>query len=77
VSARSKDWKLIFEKLFYEDRTEDFCELFNLARDPDELHNVARENIEVVNKMHKAIDQWLEDIGAESVISRLRQGSPQ
>jgi len=60
VSAiRSGDWKLLE---YYED---EHVELYNLASDPREMHNVAEDNPEQVSRLRDALHRWCRDVRAQ------------
>ena len=52
------DWKLI------EWFDSDTVELFNLANDPVEKHNVAADSLEVVERLQQTLHAWQSDVGA-------------
>lgn len=55
---RSKDWKLIF---YHEDGR---CELYNLASDIGEQHDLAAANPEKTAELKKRLDAWLTETNA-------------
>lgn len=56
--VRSQDWKLIF---YHEDQR---YELYNLADDIGEQHDIAQQYPEVVDDLKKKLSEWLADTGA-------------
>ena len=57
-AVRRGDWKLI---RFYEDGRE---ELYNLADDVAEMHDLASTHKETVNELSGALDAWLAQVNA-------------
>jgi arylsulfatase A-like enzyme len=59
AAIRQGDWKLIhwMEK--------DEIELFNLAEDISEQHNVAAQHPEIVSRLRNELSAWQKDVGAE------------
>lgn len=70
VSARSKQWKLIVERVSSPSGPQDSAELYDLQRDPEELANVAEGNPEVLKTMKAAIKGWLRSIGSDRILPR-------
>lgn len=58
-SIRQGRWKLLH---YYED---DRVELYNLAQDEEEQHDLAKSNPQQAEKLLKALNQWREDVGAQ------------
>jgi len=58
-SVREGDWKLIEN---YEDGN---LELYNLANDPGERHDLAAEQPERASEMRAKLDAWRTDVGAQ------------
>ena len=62
--ARIDDWKLI---RFYETDRE---ELYNLAQDPSESHDLAATNANKRRQLATRLDAWLREINAQMPVSR-------
>ena len=58
-AVRSGDWKLI---RFYE---EEISELYNLAEDPGEAHNLVMSNPEKAMELEEKLDRWLTEVNAQ------------
>ena len=56
---RQENWKLIH---YYEDGKN---ELYNLTKDSEELNDVAKNNLKVVEKLNKTLFDYLEEVGAQ------------
>jgi uncharacterized sulfatase len=56
LAMRDGDWKLLVK------RDGSNAELFNLAKDPDEKHNLAERQAERVKKMSEAVIAWDKEI---------------
>ena len=50
-------------KLIYHHGTTN-VELYNLAEDVNEQHDLSKTNVKVTEDMHKKLQKWLEDTGA-------------
>jgi arylsulfatase A-like enzyme len=61
-AIRLGDWKLI--RFFGEDRDRDRLELYNLADDIGEDHNVVLEQPAIRNDLAARLDRWSRDVGA-------------
>lgn len=59
-SVRTKKWKLIHEIKFSEEAIieEETYELYDLKNDPDELYNLTEEQLLVVKKLKKVLEDW-------------------
>ncbi len=68
-SIRWKDWKLIY---YYDNGR---CELFNVAKDIAEQHNLANEHPDIRNELAEKIRAYLQDVGAQFPIDK-RTGQP-
>ncbi len=75
-TVRSERWKLIS----YPGVSRDYLELYDLASDPAELHNLAEQQTEVRDELLAILDDWLEDSQPSpapevdpEVLERLRQ----
>jgi arylsulfatase A-like enzyme len=71
LAARSRDWKLIFERVMLSPGPHDTVELYDVRSDPDELRNVAQQQQATVEQMKHALRAWLRDIKAEQVVPNL------
>jgi arylsulfatase A-like enzyme len=54
-SVSSQDWKLI-RNLWTDEQ-----QLFSLKQDPGELHNVAKENPQIVSNLSAKLDEWFKE----------------
>jgi arylsulfatase A-like enzyme len=63
-SVRSKEWKLIFERIRFSVGPQETFELYDLKKDPEELEDIARTKPEVVTKLKQVLLEWLDDIKA-------------
>ncbi|MCA9216069.1 MAG: sulfatase [Planctomycetales bacterium] len=63
-AIRSGDWKLVH---YYED---DRRELYNLATDPSEKHDISAEHSRETAEMYRRLEQWRKDIGANLPTAR-------
>lgn len=58
--VRTKDWKLIYQTTTGEDSiSSNSVELFNIARDKEELNNLADKRLDVLQDMQSRLDKWL------------------
>jgi arylsulfatase len=71
VSARSQKWKLIAERVSLVPGPQDSFELYDLAKDPEELRNVAAQNPEALKELKTAINNWSQEIKAERFVPQL------
>jgi arylsulfatase A-like enzyme len=71
VSARSREWKLIVERVSPPSGAQESLELYDLQRDPEELTNVASRNPETLTKMKDALKMWLQGIDAARLLPGL------
>jgi arylsulfatase A-like enzyme len=71
TSVRSREWKLIYEKLFYTDSVQDYYELFHVADDPAERNDVSNDHPEVVARLRDEIMGWIDTIDAKNIKSQL------
>ncbi len=80
-AARSQDWKLVQPLGAFERWNGKMTfELYDMARDPRERHNVAADHPELVAKLKAAYDAWFDDVTAGrdyAVPSRIVLGAPQ
>lgn len=65
TSVRSREWKLIRERLAYSVGTEEQFELYDLRRDPQELRDVAAQQPEVLARMKAELHRWFETVKTE------------
>lgn len=71
VSAvRVGDWKLL---RYYEDQ---HLELYDLATDPGERRNRAREHPERADSMLRRLELWLDDVGAQHPTPNIARAEP-
>lgn len=63
-SVRSREWKLIHERLAYSVGAEDHLELYDLRNDPQELTNVASQQTEKLQAMKTELLRWFTAIRA-------------
>jgi hypothetical protein len=73
LSVRGPEWKLIRERLFLRSGARDSRELFRVRSDPEEMENVAEQRPDVVEKLDRSLDEWLKEIEAESIRTRLQE----
>ena len=52
---------------FYED---DHQELYNLKDDQGELKDLAKDKPEQARKLHRRLDAWLKDVGAQMPVRK-------
>ena len=69
ASARSRQWKLIVERVTPAGAAQDSVELYDLRSDPEELSNVAAGNPEALKMMKGVLKHWLENIRSEKLLS--------
>jgi arylsulfatase A len=62
AALRQGDWKLIE----HFDTSPSSPELYNLARDPGETTNLASQEKQRVEEMHRALAKWITDVGAQT-----------
>ena len=70
---RGPEWKLIRERLFLRSGARDSRELFRVDTDPEEMENVAKKRPDMVEKLERSLDGWLEKIRAETIRRKLAQ----
>ncbi len=73
LSVRSRDWKLILERLYFPSRVEEHFELFDLRADPDELTNRAETSPEKRRELLERLRGWLEGLGKEAYLTASEQ----
>jgi len=59
TAVRDEEWKLIKEEIKYAESIDISYELFSIRDDPQELHNLAEENFEQLEKYNKVLDDWI------------------
>jgi arylsulfatase A-like enzyme len=64
-SVRSREWKLIHERLAYSVGAEEHLELYDLRRDPQELENLAAQQPAVLGPLKAELLRWFTDIHAD------------
>ena len=64
-AARSQRWKLLHASGFGKEsfEGEPKLELYDMANDPLEQHDLAQERPDIVAKMKRQYEQWFEDVG--------------
>jgi arylsulfatase A-like enzyme len=68
LSARSREWKLIQERVSFSVGPQDYFELYDLKKDSEELVNVAAQRDAELEQMKRALRQWLEKIKCEQYL---------
>jgi arylsulfatase A-like enzyme len=71
ASARSKQWKLIVERVETGDAQRESIELYNLKQDSEELTNVAEKEPAALASMKAAMRDWLRNVKSERMLPGL------
>lgn len=69
ASVRSKQWKLIIERVTAASGPQDSMELYDIVRDAEEL--TSTRNPEALAKMKAALKQWLQSVQSEALLPSL------
>ncbi|MBI1841293.1 MAG: sulfatase [Verrucomicrobia bacterium] len=69
LSARSREWKMIVERVDYPQGPRETTELYELTNDPQELRDLSGRRADKVSEMREAMCQWLQRIQATNVLS--------
>jgi arylsulfatase A-like enzyme len=64
--VRDREWKLIYEKLFYSVGPQEYFELYNVRQDPQELNDLSSRHPEQVAALKRALNGWLAEINADA-----------
>jgi arylsulfatase A-like enzyme len=80
-SARTQRYKLVRTEQALKSRLplEKTFELYDMQADPFEMHNIAEENPDVVNRLRAAYDRWFDDVSSTRGYDppRIALGAPQ
>jgi len=71
ASARSKDWKMIVERVNTPEKLQESIELYDLQKDPEELANVAAKDPAALARMKAALRDWLHTIKSDQMLPGL------
>ena len=74
LAVRDARWKLIHERLFYEDRAVDAFELFDMRKDPDELENLVERHPDVVESYRLRLRGWANELGVGERLEAFERG---
>ena len=71
LSARSREWKLIVERVNYPTGPRETVELYQLTKDAEELRDVSQQQPEKVQEVRDVMNQWLQRIKATNILSAM------
>ena len=68
MAVRNEKWKLIAERLVLPDAPTDTFELYDLARDAQELTNVSAQHPGVVDQLKQSLRAWLRETAPANLL---------